>query len=132
MSDVSQGPDWWIASDGKWYPPQSAMNPPTPPPGQVIGAQPVYVQIAGPKNDGMAVAGLVCGIASIPLLIACGIGLILGILGLVFGIVGMKRIDRSNGALVGRSMGMAGAICGGISVGLFTLYLAGVLIASAT
>ena len=25
MSDVSQGPDWWIASDGKWYPPQPEM-----------------------------------------------------------------------------------------------------------
>ena len=23
MSDVSQGPGWWIASDGKWYPPQT-------------------------------------------------------------------------------------------------------------
>lgn len=22
MSDVSQGPGWWIASDGKWYPPE--------------------------------------------------------------------------------------------------------------
>ncbi len=22
MSDMSQGPGWWIASDGKWYPPQ--------------------------------------------------------------------------------------------------------------
>ena len=21
MSDVSQGPGWWIASDGRWYPP---------------------------------------------------------------------------------------------------------------
>lgn len=27
MSDVSQGPGWWLASDGKWYPPQ----PPAPP-----------------------------------------------------------------------------------------------------
>ncbi len=24
MSDVSQGPGWWLASDGKWYPPESA------------------------------------------------------------------------------------------------------------
>lgn len=24
MSDVSQGPGWWQASDGKWYPPQQA------------------------------------------------------------------------------------------------------------
>jgi hypothetical protein len=31
MSDVSQGPDWWLASDGKWYPPQSAPAPPPPP-----------------------------------------------------------------------------------------------------
>lgn len=23
MSDYSQGPDWWLASDGKWYPPTS-------------------------------------------------------------------------------------------------------------
>jgi uncharacterized RDD family membrane protein YckC len=28
MSDVSQGPGWWEASDGKWYPPQSQAPPP--------------------------------------------------------------------------------------------------------
>ena len=30
MSDVSQGPGWWQASDGKWYEPQaqSAVGPP--------------------------------------------------------------------------------------------------------
>ena len=24
MSDTSQGPGWWQASDGKWYPPEQA------------------------------------------------------------------------------------------------------------
>ena len=24
MSDVSQGPGWWMASDGKWYPPHES------------------------------------------------------------------------------------------------------------
>ncbi len=24
MSDASQGPGWWQASDGKWYPPEQA------------------------------------------------------------------------------------------------------------
>ena len=24
MSDVSQGSDWWLATDGKWYPPRDA------------------------------------------------------------------------------------------------------------
>lgn len=28
MSDSSQGEGWWIASDGKWYPPQAAPTPP--------------------------------------------------------------------------------------------------------
>ena len=32
MSDVSQGEGWWLANDGKWYPPQQAPLP--PPPGQ--------------------------------------------------------------------------------------------------
>lgn len=31
MSDVSQGQGWWIASDGKWYPPElhPSVRPPT-------------------------------------------------------------------------------------------------------
>lgn len=29
MSDVSQGPGWWIASDGRWYPPQATPAPPS-------------------------------------------------------------------------------------------------------
>lgn len=32
MSDVSQGSGWWLASDGKWYPPESAPAAPPPPP----------------------------------------------------------------------------------------------------
>jgi|GEM_PF-4398589 len=36
MSDVSQGPGWWVASDGKWYPPDlhpslAQLPPPSPP-----------------------------------------------------------------------------------------------------
>ena len=32
MSDTSQGPGWWQASDGKWYPPEQApgYTPPAP------------------------------------------------------------------------------------------------------
>lgn len=32
MSDSSQGPGWWQASDGKWYPPESHPNYSAPPP----------------------------------------------------------------------------------------------------
>jgi uncharacterized membrane protein YhaH (DUF805 family) len=27
MSDRSEGPGWWLASDGKWYPPQAPAPP---------------------------------------------------------------------------------------------------------
>lgn len=32
MSDTSQGPGWWLASDGKWYAPELAAQPAAPPP----------------------------------------------------------------------------------------------------
>jgi uncharacterized RDD family membrane protein YckC len=34
MSEVSQGPGWWLASDGKWYPAHlhPSLGPPPPPP----------------------------------------------------------------------------------------------------
>ncbi len=36
MSDQARGPGWWVASDGKWYPPETHPNyrPPPPPPPQ--------------------------------------------------------------------------------------------------
>jgi len=36
VSDTSQGPGWWQASDGKWYAPQ-----PAPPPPPIVSPQPV-------------------------------------------------------------------------------------------
>ncbi len=27
MSDTSQGPGWWLASDGRWYPPEQSTAP---------------------------------------------------------------------------------------------------------
>jgi hypothetical protein len=40
MSDVSQGPGWWQASDGKWYPPQQAPTAAPPPPPPAYGPPP--------------------------------------------------------------------------------------------
>jgi len=31
MSDTAEGPGWWRASDGQWYPPEAVPGPPTPP-----------------------------------------------------------------------------------------------------
>jgi Domain of unknown function (DUF4190) len=31
VSEVSQGPGWWLASDGRWYPPEQVPGPSAPP-----------------------------------------------------------------------------------------------------
>lgn len=62
MSDAPQGPGWWQASDGRWYPPQPTPPPapaptpppygavPTPPPGTPLGtpAPPSYGPTTAP------------------------------------------------------------------------------------
>ena len=88
MSDSSQGPGWWQASDGKWYPPQPAASvappppPPAPPPGPQWGAPPAPQWGAPPaappkkSNRGcliaLAVVGVVValGIVAVVLIIA--------------------------------------------------------------
>ena len=46
MSDTSQGPGWWQASDGKWYRPESHPDyvppaPPPPPPPPLVASTPI-------------------------------------------------------------------------------------------
>lgn len=52
MSDVQQGPGWWLASDGRWYPPESRPQPLPPPPVASppggAGPTPVYQPYGAP------------------------------------------------------------------------------------
>lgn len=128
MSDVSQGPGWWQAADGKWYPPAPQQPPappapPAPPTFQAPGAPQAYNAPAGPKNDGLSIAALVCGISGLATLVLCGIGIVPAILGVVFGIIGKKKVEQSGGALQGRGMALAGAICGAVAIGLVLIWL---------
>lgn len=50
MTDVSQGPGWWQASDGKWYPPEAV--PGATPSVVAYGAPPVAAYGAPPGNRG--------------------------------------------------------------------------------
>ena len=47
MSDTAQGPGWWQASDGKWYPPTSAPGAPAPP---MAPVQPAPVKSSSSKG----------------------------------------------------------------------------------
>jgi hypothetical protein len=156
MSDVSQGPGWWQASDGKWYPPDqvpgTGVSQPTPEPTESVpepsipGAASPYpspdVPPAGPapapsygpppaggygyppsgqpygyqgvpKNNGLAIAAMVCSF----FFWIYGLGAVLGI---VFGFIARSQIKRSNGTQRGDGMALAGIIIGfaGIVIGI--------------
>jgi hypothetical protein len=144
MSDVSQGPGWWLASDGKWYPPETWTGPavPTglpagspmpqpgglpmggqPMPGSMPGSMPGYQpyqggsMVAARSTNGMAVASLVCACAGIiPFLFG-----IPAILGVIFGFVARGQIRRSNHAQGGSGLALAGIIVGFVLIALFIL-----------
>jgi hypothetical protein len=101
MSDQSQGDGWWLASDGKWYPPESAAPPPP-----TVAYTPAPPQ---QSTNGFAIASMVLGI-----LWLWWIG---SILALVFGYKARNEIDASDGAQGGRGMATAGIILGWIGVG---------------
>jgi hypothetical protein len=92
MSDVSQGPGWWQASDGRWYPPQPAATPPPvpPPPGAAPGPQWGGPQPAKKSNKGCLIALAVVGVV-----------LVLGIVAVVAIVVAVgdevdDRVDEAN------------------------------------
>jgi uncharacterized membrane protein len=69
------------------------------------------------RNNGMAIAALVCGIAGFLCLIP-------GILGIIFGLVAKGQIRQSNGTQRGDGMATAGIVLGCIWVAITILIVA--------
>lgn len=100
MSDVSQGPGWWRASDGRWYPPEAIPRSSLP----YLPSSPYGPSVQ--KTNRLAVASLICSLGGIPL---WGIPAIFGV---VFGFVARSQIERSNGAQKGEGLALWGIIVG--------------------
>ena len=117
MSDTSQGHGWWLASDGKWYPPEAWTSPPAQTGPESYGtryAMP-FATPAAPRNNGLAVASLVCACAGIvPFFF--GVPCILGI---VFGFVSRSQIRNARGTQTGAGLALAGIIVGFSLIALF-------------
>jgi hypothetical protein len=131
MSDTQQGPDWWLASDGKWYPPQDATPTPTPPAPGSTDAAPVagapvdggYAQpMAAPTTNSNATLSLILGIVSI---FFCG--LLTGIPAIFLGIKGRREIADSNGREGGDGAALGGIITGAIGTLLTTIFIVAII-----
>ncbi len=125
VSDVSKGPGWWFASDGRWYPPELAASAVRPPPtdaeGLGAGAPGMYSTPPSPifatrATNALAVASLVLGIVWL-----YWIG---SILALVFGYVALIQIRERNES--GHGLAVAGIVLGwvGVGIGILTLTIA--------
>jgi hypothetical protein len=76
---------------------------------------PTYSQPAVPKNNGFALASLILGIAGVTI---CCWTLIPQILAVVFGFMGKKKIEESNGLEQGQNFAKIGTILGFVGIGL--------------
>ncbi|WP_328942293.1 DUF4190 domain-containing protein [Streptomyces sp. NBC_00250] len=90
------------------------------------GGQPGWQQ--SPSN-GMGTAAMVLGIISVAGFCLWGLGTILGILALIFGIIGLKKAGR--GEATNRGMAVAGIVLGAIGLLISAVFL-GFLIWAAT
>jgi len=67
------------------------------------------------ETNGLAVAALVLGIASLVLLFACGLGALTGLIAVVLGAVGLSRSNASPTRAF-RGQAIAGIVTGAIAV----------------
>ena len=84
---------------------------------------PQYSAQAQSSTNGMAITGMICGIVSLPMLCCC-YGMPFNILGIIFSIIGLSQIKKSNPTQSGKGMAMAGLICSILSLVLFVVFLA--------
>ncbi len=79
-------------------------------------------------NNGKAIAALVLGISSLAaLLMLPGLGIVIGILGIIFGILALKELKTRRQA--GQGMAIAGLICGGLGTLIHLIMIAFIVFA---
>lgn len=110
---------------GSYPPPPPAYGQQPDPYGQPAApyGQPGYPPPAAAPSNGQGLAAMILGIISIPLA-CCGYGgIVLGILGIVFGVMGRRKADA--GLATNRGQAQAGLICGavGVVLGIVVLIL---------
>ncbi|WP_334141985.1 DUF4190 domain-containing protein [Rhabdothermincola sp.] len=125
MSDTSQGPGWWQASDGKWYPPEAAPGPgPTYTSAPYAGASYGFPPTPRPAQiEGLAIASFVVALVGLVMLCMYGLGVVACIAAIPLAITARGRINESNGALTGEGFATAGLIIGAIGTALGVLGL---------
>lgn len=101
-----------------------------PPPYALVPGQPPYAL----RKSGMALAGMICGIASLPLVFLSWIDIIIALCGIVFSLIGLKetnprRVSPVPGAppATGRTQAIVGLVLASIGLILASILLVYIL-----
>ncbi len=117
-------------------PPPQGLPPPPPYAPQMHAPMPYYSPpypnapgtFGGPApTDTKATVALVLGIISVVSLFCYGIGFFFGVPAFILGLMSRRSIARSEGALGGGGMALAGAVTGGIGAALSLLYVGAIV-----
>jgi hypothetical protein len=121
----------WHEGMAEWKPAEtlpelaSLFNFSAPPAGTQLAQSMGYATpTPGAGPNGLAVAAMVLGIVSLVGTFCYGLGVLPGILAIIFSVIARKRIDAEGGE--GRAMATAGLICGIISVSLVVVLVTAV------
>ena len=116
-------PDPWAAVPGASVPPPSSPPPYPGPPGPGYGPYPppyYYPAAQQRRTNSLAIASLVCGI--------CGfIYLIPAVLGIIFGVVALRQVNRDK--TDGRGMALTGIITGSLWLIAFVVLIVAIITA---
>ena len=77
MSDVSQGPGWWLASDGKWYAPELAATQPQAPPPVAVSSNPSQIPLTNSSTTPQG--SITISAAQVPSFVAIGAGILVAL-----------------------------------------------------
>ncbi len=124
----------WREGMDQWLPilqvPELASQVVQPAPANPGSApMPGYGPIPMVPNNGMAIASMVCGIASLVLFFSCFLGIIAAVPAVICGHMSLKQIREYVLPMGGRGMAIAGLITGYITIG-FTV-IAGLVVLEA-
>ncbi len=114
MVDSQPGPGWWLASDGRWYPPEARPGPPPPPP---FSPQPTFAQPGG-------AAGMPAPRGQVPQwLVIVGIVVIIGGAITLFSLALLRNRTPSNQTAhtTGTVTGCINTDTGNINTAIFTV-----------
>lgn len=127
QSATPPGPGWWLAPDGRWYPPTAAQPPqgmspyPLDPRQQVYYDANPYAQGAPYMQPGEAntlaktggTLGIVGAALSLIPLFGIFIGIIMGVLAIIFSGIGLSRSSRMPDS---KGLAVAGLVLGILTV----------------